>query len=172
MATLSTAGWVVHDLGLATALGGNVFGKVALDPTIKETLPLTEDRSRVLKNTWRRQGIVMALSHLAFALPWFIGRRLRSGRELGSSARGMIIAKDVCIGVALASGIARGAVGRALIRREDSEDSDEKMRLIKAAKTLSSVNLVAVAGAFGLTTVLAMCAGQSALWSATSRQLP
>jgi hypothetical protein len=172
MATLSTAGWVVHDLGLAAALGGNVFGKVALDPTIKETLPVTEDRSRVLRHTWRRQGIVMALAHLAFAVPWFIGRRLRSGRELGRGARRMIVAKDVCIGTALASGIARGAVGRALMKREDSEDSEEKMRLIKAAKALSTLNLAAVAGAFGLTTILAMCAGQSATWSTTSHRLP
>ena len=172
MATLSTAGWVVHDIGLATALGGNVFGKVALDPTVREQLPMTSDRSRVLRNTWRRMGIVMALSHLAFAVPWFIGRRLRSGRELGAGARRMIVAKDVCVGAAVASGIARGAVGRKLMSRDDSENSAEKMRLIKAAKALSTVNLVAVAGAFGLTTVLAMCAGQSALWSASSRRLP
>ena len=172
MATLSTAGWVVHDIGLATAFGGNIFGKVSLDPAIKQALPQTEDRSRLLRRTWRRQGIVMALSHLAFAVPWLIGRRLRSGRELGGGARKMVIAKDVLVGVAVASGIARGAIGRAIMRRGDTEESDRKMNLIRAADAIGTVNLAAVAGAFGLTTLLAVCSGESALWSVTSRSLP
>ena len=172
MATLSTAGWVVHDLGLAAAFGGNIFAKAALDPALKEALPQTEDRSRVLRRTWRRMGIVMALSHLAFAVPWLIGRRLRSGRELGGRARGMVIAKDVLVGVAVASGVARGALGQAIMRRSDSEESQGKMRLIRTADVIGTVNLAAVAGAFGLTAVLAMCSGTSALWSVTSRSLP
>jgi hypothetical protein len=157
---------------LATAFGGNIFGKVSLDPAIKESLPMTEDRSRVLRNTWRRQGIVMALSHLAFALPWFVGRGLHSGRELGRDARRLVVAKDVLVGTALASGIARGAVGRALLKRSDSEESDRKMRLIRAVDVLGYLNLASIAGVLGLTSVLAMCSGRSARWAWTARRLP
>ena len=34
MAPLSTAGWIVHDVGLATNIGGQVFGMVALEPAV------------------------------------------------------------------------------------------------------------------------------------------
>src|SRR5262249_987776 len=118
-------------------------------------------RSRMLRNTWRRQGVVMALAHVAFAVPWFLGRRLRSGRELGRGARRMVIAKDILVGGAVASGVARGGVGRKLLASGDTEESDRKMRLIRAASALGTINLACVAGVFGLTAALAMCSGRS-----------
>ena len=36
MAKLSSAAWMVHDLGLATSLGGTLFGRVALQPALHQ----------------------------------------------------------------------------------------------------------------------------------------
>src|SRR4051812_42347776 len=36
MATLSSTGWIVHDVGLATSIGGAMFGKLALEPALDE----------------------------------------------------------------------------------------------------------------------------------------
>ena len=36
MPKLSTAGWVVHDVGLAAIVGGSLFGKTAFDPAINK----------------------------------------------------------------------------------------------------------------------------------------
>src|SRR5579872_1884716 len=34
MSTLSTAAWAAHDVGLATAVGGTLYGRAALEPAL------------------------------------------------------------------------------------------------------------------------------------------
>ena len=34
MATLSSTAWIIHDLGLASTIGGSMFGKIALHPSM------------------------------------------------------------------------------------------------------------------------------------------
>src|SRR4051794_39401440 len=52
MATASTTAWVLHDLGLAAGFGGTLFGKMALNPAVKEVRS-REERGKVLDRAWR-----------------------------------------------------------------------------------------------------------------------
>ena len=50
MAKLSTAAWVAHELGLATSLGGLLFGRPALNPNL-EVLENRPERGKLLNKT-------------------------------------------------------------------------------------------------------------------------
>ena len=48
MSTLSTAAWAAHDVGLATAVGGTLYGRAALEPALHEIAdPIERDRVSV-----------------------------------------------------------------------------------------------------------------------------
>jgi hypothetical protein len=52
-ANLSSAAWAVHDLGLATAIGGTLFGRTALQPALSE-IAGADERDLVSAKAWQR----------------------------------------------------------------------------------------------------------------------
>ena len=66
---LSQAGRVAHDLGVAGLLGGNLFGRLALHPSVTEITDETE-RGKVVNAAWRRYGTVNSLGLLAVVAGW------------------------------------------------------------------------------------------------------
>ena len=176
MTTLSTAGWVVHDVGLATAIGGSLFGKAALEPALDE-IANPRERDRVSADAWRRFSWVKLGAHVAFAAPWFIGRTLRSGREVSARAGALTRAKDILMGVSLVTGIASHflglKLGKQIDRGEGPEQGNKQSRMLeRVVATLGSVNTLANVGIVGTTAVLSMEGSKSVKFAASSRKLP
>jgi hypothetical protein len=186
-ATLSTTAWVLHDLGLATSVGGAVFGKAGLRRGLNGAEQ--DGRGEIVERAWKQFTPINLLSHLSVGVTWLIGRSFLSGRQIGKSTHRLVIAKDALTGVYLASGLAAVAAGYGVSELRKGKDSsvtslvekvgtgdgnaaDLSRKLQRASAVLGTTNLIAGASLLGLTAVLAMHAGKSTKWSLVSRLLP
>src|SRR3569623_1408217 len=148
MAKLSSAAWIAHDVGLATAIGGTLFGREALHPALREGIDDQKDRDRVADAAWRRFSWVNLAGHAAMASTWFAGRALLTGREVDRLSRPLTLTKDALLVASLATGVASLVLGRLLGK------------------------LVANVGSLGVTAALAMEAAKSPKFAFVSRLLP
>jgi hypothetical protein len=186
MPKLSTAAWIAHDLGLAASIGGALFGRIALDPSLKR-ISDPDERDEVNQDAWSRYGAVTLASHAAIAAPWVVGRVLRSGSEVSSTARSLTRVKDVLLGVSLASVAASAILGRVMGRRKKttgvgpeearahggpSEDGRGQVAIDRALDAVGLINLAANIGMAGVTAALAMEGSQSVRFALNSRKLP
>jgi hypothetical protein len=182
MTALSTAAWTAHEIGLATAVGGTMFGRAALQPALQEITD-PEDRDRVSAGAWRRFSWLNLAAHGVFAATWFAGRSMLSGREVSESARALTRIKDGLVVASLATGIGSVVLGRKLgaqVRETSGESvisngtraSRKNGSLGRTVSTLGIANLLANIAILGITTVLAMEGNRSARFSARSRFLP
>jgi hypothetical protein len=107
----SKGGRIVHDIGLAGLLGGNLFGRLAFHPAVAAISDPTE-RGKVVNATWRRYGTVNALSLGAVAAGW-IGARAdeAANRNLSRPERRLAGARDVLLGAVAVTGIATAVEG-------------------------------------------------------------
>jgi hypothetical protein len=108
---LSQLGRAAHDLGVAGLFGGNLFGRLALHPSVTE-ISDPRERGRVVNTAWRRYGTVNSLS-LAAVLAGWVGARANEAadRRLSPQERRLARTKDVLVGVIAATGIASGLEG-------------------------------------------------------------
>ncbi|HUS26957.1 MAG TPA: hypothetical protein VMZ53_00555 [Kofleriaceae bacterium] len=189
MTTLSSAGWVVHEVGLATSIGGTLFGRAALEPSLSE-ITSSEERDRVSASAWQRFSWLNLASHAAFAIPWFIGRSMLSGNEVTCEARRLTLVKDVLVGASLITGVSSILLGRWLGKRADAGQGPAEARdrmspegeaegeaaktqkLQRAVGLLGNANIAANIGVLGVTTLLAMQGNKSQRFSFFSRFLP
>ena len=70
---LSQLGRAAHDIGLAGLLGGNLFGRLALHPSVTEISDKAE-RGKLVNAAWRRYGIINSLSLGAVVAGWLGAR--------------------------------------------------------------------------------------------------
>src|SRR3954451_14795905 len=108
---LSKVGRAAHDVGLAGLLGGNLFGRLALHPSVTEISDPTE-RGKVVNAAWRRYGVVNTLSLAAVAAGW-LGARAgeASNKNLGARERRLATARDVLLGAVATTGLATAFEG-------------------------------------------------------------
>jgi hypothetical protein len=108
---VSKLGRVAHDVGLAGLLGGNLYGRLALHPSVTEISDPAE-RGKVVNAAWRRYGVVNTLSLGAVAAGW-IGARAdeTSNKRLGARERRLAVARDVLLGTVAATGLATAVEG-------------------------------------------------------------
>src|SRR3954454_7018273 len=108
---LSQVGRAAHDLGVAGLLGGNLFARIALHPSVTEISDQAE-RGKVVNAAWRRYGTINSLSVLAVATGW-VGGRLRGagGGRLSDAERRLARAKDVLVGTVALTGFATALEG-------------------------------------------------------------
>src|SRR6478609_9102463 len=108
---LSKVGRAAHDVGLAGLLGGNLYGRLALHPSVTEISDPAE-RGKVVNAAWRRYGVVNALSLGAVAAGW-IGARAdeASNKRLGARERRLAVARDVLLGAVVTTGVATAVEG-------------------------------------------------------------
>src|SRR4051794_11699844 len=108
---LSKVGRAAHDVGLAGLLGGNLFGRLALHPSVTEISDPTE-RGKVVNAAWRRYGTIQTLSLAAVTAGW-VGARLDEAapRNLGGRERRLALARDVLLGTVAVTGLATAAEG-------------------------------------------------------------
>ena len=184
MAKLSTAAWVAHNLGLAACFGGQLFGKLALNPKL-DTLSSKDERGKMLNAAWNRYNVVNAVSLGTAAATWFFGRAGISGRSIGEDARNLVLAKDALFVASGLTGLASIISGLRLTRQAPEgatpiqtgtepapETSDEAAGLLRTVNILGNVSIGLIASIIAVTTILSQKAGQSTRWSAVSRFLP
>ncbi|HWO18881.1 MAG TPA: hypothetical protein VNO30_08895 [Kofleriaceae bacterium] len=194
MSYLSSAAWIAHDLGLATTIGGTLFGQGALQPALNERLGDDQERKMVADAAWRKFTWMNLAAHTVFAATWFAGRTMLSGREVSQTSRVLTKVKDGLVIASLATGVATAIVGRVLgkkVRDREVAQQDSRFggsvssaepadagtdasieRLRKVVGTLGKLNLLATAGIGAVTTALSMEAGKSLPFSFVSRTLP
>ena len=184
-AALSTAAWVAHDLGTAVGVGGSLFGKVALEPSMR-TIEDREQRGKVVNDAWRRFGPVQIGALAVMAATWYAGRAKLSGGAVGrNGSNGLVIAKDILVGTTVASAVGAAITGNLVAKQrndgsvpvdsegviaEDAPPAARRLGLVTDG--LGLVSLLAGMGVVAVTAILAMQAGKSGRWSAVSRMLP
>lgn len=107
----SSVGRAAHELSLAALLGGNLFGRVAMNSALQDVSDKAE-RGKVLNRAWRRYGTVNSLALVGLVAGW-LPVRLRDShsRWLSPRERGFTVAKDVAVGAVVVTGLASAAGG-------------------------------------------------------------
>src|SRR3569833_41595 len=54
MSKLSTSAWILHNLGLATSIGGNLFGQGAIQPALAKDVEDEQQRAQISDDAWSR----------------------------------------------------------------------------------------------------------------------
>src|SRR3712207_3157032 len=95
---LSKVGRAAHDIGLAGLLGGNLYGRLALHPSVAEISDPAE-RGKLVNAAWRRYGTIQTLSLAAVTAGWLGARAEETrNRNLGERERRLAAARDVLLG--------------------------------------------------------------------------
>lgn len=113
---LSNVGRLAQDAGMAGLLGGTLFGRLALHPSVVEISDPTE-RGKVVNAAWRRYGFVNTVS-LAAVLAGWIGARSdeASDRRLSPEERRLARAKDAMVAAVAVTGLASMVEGMRFAR--------------------------------------------------------
>ena len=165
---LSQVGRAAHDLGLAGLLGGNLFGRLALHPSVA-SISDARERGKLVNAAWRRYGTVNSLSLLAVISGWAGARAAEAeDRQLSPAERQLARAKDVLVGVVALTGVAtavegvrfsRDAPAGAVPLRDGDHTTDDappavarrkrRLNALGAASLVAEVALVSVNAALG-----------------------
>jgi hypothetical protein len=179
---LSQAGRAAHDLGLAGMLGGTLFGRIALHPSVT-AISDPRERGEVVNAAWRRYGVVNALGLTALVGGW-VGARLGEARdgELTGRERDLARAKDVLVAATALAGVASALEGIRFAQQAPDgavplQDGDhttagapaEAQRL---KRRLNALGLVTLATEAGLVAVNAALAQEGYRRPAARRRLP
>jgi len=108
---LSSAGRAAHDVGLAAMLGGNLFGRLAMNPALGRVSDPGE-RGEVVNAAWRRYGTVNSLGLAALLAGWYGARATEAqARYLNDRERSLARAKDIAVGAVAVTGLAAAVEG-------------------------------------------------------------
>jgi hypothetical protein len=164
---LSQVGRAAHDIGLAGLLGGNLFGRFALHPSVTEISDQRE-RGKVVNAAWRRYGTINSLSLLALGAGW-VGARLNEAApgRLSPPERRLALAKDALVGVATVTGLATAAQGvrfsktapEGAVPLADGDHAaahatEEQRRAKRRVNVLGTLNLASELGLVGVNAAL------------------
>jgi uncharacterized membrane protein len=108
---ISQVGRAAHDLGLAGLLGGNLYGRLAMHPSVT-AISDERERGKVINAAWRRYGTINALSLAAVSAGW-LGARLKEAddRHLSRREARLARAKDVLVGATAVTGLGTAVLG-------------------------------------------------------------
>ena len=184
LGTLSTAAWAAHDVSLATTVGGVLFGRAALAPSLSQ-ISSPEERDRISASAWSRFAWLNLAGHGVMAASWIAGRTLLSGREVSGRARTLTLVKDGLVAASLLTGVASNVLGfmvgkqtamdrgPAQVEAGYAIDEDGKTRALgKATAAVGTANLVANVALLAVTSMLAMEGNKSGRFAWFSRLLP
>jgi hypothetical protein len=165
---LSQIGRAAHDIGLAGVLGGNLFGRLALHPSVTEISDAAE-RGKVLNAAWRRYGVIQSVGLAAVVGGWTLARAQEARDDrLSPAERRLARAKDALVGVVTLTGAATAAAGirfshtapDGAVPLQDGDHaapsaSGEAKRAKRRVSALGLVAIVAEAGLVGVNAALA-----------------
>jgi hypothetical protein len=160
---LSQVGRAAHDLGVAGLLGGNLFGRLALHPSVTE-ISDEHERGRVVNAAWRRYGTVNSLGLVAIVAGWAGARGNEAAdRRLSPEEQRLARAKDVLVGVVAATGVASAVQGMRFAAKapggavplrdgdhtaasaaDDARRAKRRLNVLGATSLLAEAGLVAV----------------------------
>src|SRR3954454_15348596 len=161
---VSQAGRAAHQLGLAALLGGNLFGRLALHPSVNR---ITDPRERgaVVNAAWRRYGTVNSIGLVAMAAGWWGARaeEARGAGKLTARERALARVKDGLVGTVALTGVltavegirfARQAPGGAAPLADGSTpDASTPPRAARMKRTLNVLGATAIGAEAALVAV-------------------
>ena len=164
---LSQVGRAAHDVGLAGLLGGNLFGRFALHPSVTE-ISNPHERGKVVNAAWRRYGTINSLSLLAVVSGWAGARANEAApSRLSPAERRLALAKDALVGVVAVTGAATAAQGVRFARSAPDgavplrdgdhaapEATERSWRLKRRVNALGAISLAAEVGLVGVNAAL------------------
>ncbi|HWD64038.1 MAG TPA: hypothetical protein VG405_02600 [Solirubrobacteraceae bacterium] len=107
-----------QQLSTAALVGGQLFGRLALGPALREISDKRE-RGKVLNTSWRRYGTVNSAALATLVGTWIPLRQAELDRRLISRAdRSLIAAKDATVGAVALTGLISAAGGVAFAAEE------------------------------------------------------
>lgn len=174
--TVSSLGRAGHDIGLGTLIGGNLFARLAMHPSLAE-IGDARERGKVLNRSWQRYGPVNLVALGAVVAGW-AGARLdeASPAMLSERERDLALGKDLAVAAVAVTGIASAVEGIRFARSEAAgaipmADGD---RLTDSASDLSRTRKrrVNVLGAAHLASALGLATINAALGQANFRRPP
>ena len=175
-APLSQVGRAAHDIGLAGLLGGNLFGRLALHPSVTEISDKAE-RGKLVNAAWRRYGIINSASLIAVVAGW-AGARAKEAApgQLSGAERRLAVAKDALVGVVAVTGVATAAEGVRFSRQAPGgavplDDGDHTAAEASAKQRRTKARLNAL-GAAALAADLALVGVNAALAQQGFRRPP
>jgi hypothetical protein len=107
------AGQLAQDVALAALIGGNLFGRLAMHPALRDVSNPSE-RGKVLNRAWRRYGNVNSTALAGLVGGWITARQAETALPvLGRGRRALLMAKDLTVGAVVLTGLASalGGVG-------------------------------------------------------------
>ncbi len=111
--TIANATRAAHDWGLASYLGGAMFGKFALNPAVR-VIEDKADRGKVTNTAWNGYNVINAVSLGAVATGWGAARLTEARPDrLSGRERDLAKVKDGFVISTLLAGIASGIQGAA-----------------------------------------------------------
>jgi hypothetical protein len=174
--TLSSIGRTGHHVALGALLGGNLFGRFAMHPAVREVRDPRE-RGKLVNAAWRRYGVVNSLSLLTLAIAYAPARLGEARRDLLTKREHKIIrGKDVAMASVFATGVASGLQGMRFAKMEPggavpledgSTASPEASKL--EAHTKRTLNAL---GAANLLSAIGLAAADATLAQASHRRPP
>ena len=115
--TLAQTTRAVHDWGLASYLGGTMYGKFALNPAVR-TIPNKSDRGKVANTAWNSYNLINAASLAAVGLGWGAARATEARPDrLSDKERTLAQIKDGFAASTILLGVASGILGGRLARQ-------------------------------------------------------
>jgi hypothetical protein len=166
--TVSSLGRAAHDAGIATLLGGNLYGRLAMHPALADVSDAAE-RGRVVNRAWRRYGWLNSAGLIAVVGGW-LGARLNEARpsSLSPRERKLALAKDASVAAVALTGIgtavtgirfSKAAPGGAVPLEDGNHPAPQtpeaaarlkrRVNILSTANALSELSLVAVNAALG-----------------------
>src|SRR5215208_484057 len=179
---ISQLGRAAHDIGLAGLLGGNLFGRLALHPSVTEISDKGE-RGKLVNAAWRRYGIVNSLSLVAVVGGW-LGARANEAApaRLSEPERRLAVAKDALVGIVAVIGGAAAAQGVRFSHQApggagplddgDHTTADASDAQRRAKRRLNALGIASLAAEVGLVGVNAALAQQGFRRPPLRRALP
>ena len=149
-----------HDWGLASWLGGSMFGQFALNPAVAK-IEDKRERGKVVNAAWNGYNVINALSLGSVALGWFASRLTETRPDrLTKEERNLATAKDGLTLAALATGIASGVQGARLAReapegavpieRGTTPTDDTPPEAARTQRSLAGLGILNIASGVGL----------------------
>jgi hypothetical protein len=169
---VSQAGRAAHELGVAALLGGNLFGRLALHPSV-DRISDPAERGEVVNAAWRRYGTVNSIGLAALTAGW-AGARAEEARgpgRLTGRERALARVKDGLVATVFVTGVATAIEGIRFGRQApdgavpladgSTPDASTPPRAARMKRTLNVLGAVAIGSEAALVAVNAALAQEN-----------
>jgi hypothetical protein len=179
---VSQAGRAAHQLGLAALLGGNLFGRLALHPSV-DRITDPRERGEVVNAAWRRYGTVNSIGLVAMTAGWAGARaeEARGAGKLTGRERALARVKDGLVGAVFVTGVLTAVEGIRFSRQAphgavpladgSTPDASTPPRAARMKRTLNVLGATAIGAEAALVAVDAALAQENFRSSPLRRRL-